>query len=254
MKSAFAYTGYIMRIPRIYHPEAISTLGNIPLSEDAAGHIGRVLRMTEGQEVLLFDGSGAEFPATISAVSKKNVSVTLQERIEHSVESPLNLHLGQVISRGDKMEFTIQKAVELGVNTITPLISERCGVKLNTERFDKKLQQWQKIAIAACEQCGRNTIPQIRPLMQLEQWCAEDYDGLKLNLHPRAKYSINTLPKPVSKVRLLIGPEGGLSDEEIKMTEQYQFEETLLGPRVLRTETAGLSAITALQVRFGDLG
>ena len=152
------------------------------------------------------------------------------------------------------MEFTIQKAVELGVNTITPLISERCGVKLNTERFDKKLQQWQKIAIAACEQCGRNTIPQIRPLMQLEQWCAEDYDGLKLNLHPRAKYSINTLPKPVSKVRLLIGPEGGLSDEEIKMTEQYQFEETLLGPRVLRTETAGLSAITALQVRFGDLG
>ncbi|WP_417883843.1 16S rRNA (uracil(1498)-N(3))-methyltransferase [Vibrio rumoiensis] len=243
-----------MRIPRIYHPETIEQLGEIHLSEDAAGHVGRVLRMTQGQEVLLFDGFGAEFPAVISAVSKKNVTVEVTERIERSVESPLNLHLGQVISRGDKMEFTIQKAVELGVNTITPLISERCGVKLNADRFEKKLQQWQKIAIAACEQCGRNIVPTVRPLMQLEQWCAEDYDGLKLNLHPRAKYSINTLPAPVSKVRLLIGPEGGLSDEEIQMTEQYQFEETLLGPRVLRTETAGLSAITALQVRFGDLG
>lgn len=243
-----------MRIPRIYHPQPLVGLGEVNLSEDAAGHVGRVLRMTTGQEVLLFDGSGAEFPATISSVSKKNVTVALQERVERSIESSLDLHLGQVISRGDKMEFTIQKAVELGVNTITPLISERCGVKLNAERFEKKLQQWQKIAIAACEQCGRNIVPTIRPLMQLEQWCAEDYDGLKLNLHPRAKYSINTLPAPVTKVRLLIGPEGGLSDEEIQMTEQYQFEETLLGPRVLRTETAGLAAITALQVRFGDLG
>lgn len=243
-----------MRIPRIYHPQTINGLGQINLSEDAAGHVGRVLRMTAGQEVLLFDGSGAEFPATISSVSKKNVTVDVQQRVERSIESSLDLHLGQVISRGDKMEFTIQKAVELGVNTITPLISERCGVKLNAERFEKKLQQWQKIAIAACEQCGRNIVPEIRPLMQLEQWCAEDYDGLKLNLHPRAKYSINTLPAPVTKVRLLIGPEGGLSDEEIQMTEQYQFEETLLGPRVLRTETAGLAAITALQVRFGDLG
>ncbi|WP_105900847.1 16S rRNA (uracil(1498)-N(3))-methyltransferase [Vibrio gangliei] len=243
-----------MRIPRIYHPQTINGLGTLSLSDDAAGHVGRVLRMTTGQDVLLFDGSGAEFPATINEVSKKNVTVEVKERIERSIESSLNLHLGQVISRGDKMEFTIQKAVELGVNTITPLISERCGVKLNAERFEKKLQQWQKIVIAACEQCGRNVVPEVRPLMQLEQWCAEDYDGLKLNLHPRAKYSINTLPEPVNKVRLLIGPEGGLSDEEIQMTEQYQFEETLLGPRVLRTETAGLAAITALQVRFGDLG
>ncbi len=152
------------------------------------------------------------------------------------------------------MEFTIQKSVELGVNVITPLISERCGVKLDAKRFEKKLLQWQKIAIAACEQCGRNNIPLIRPIMKLEQWCAEQDGALKLNLHPRAKYSINTLPQPMEKVRLLIGPEGGLSAEEISMTEQYQFEETLLGPRVLRTETAALTAITALQVRFGDLG
>ncbi len=243
-----------MRIPRIHHPHTIDQLGSLALSEDAAGHVGRVLRMKEGQEVLLFDGSGAEFPATITSVSKKNVEVEISERIERSCESPLDIHLGQVVSRGDKMEFTIQKSVELGVNTITPLISERCGVKLDQKRFEKKLAQWQKIAIAACEQCGRNTVPVIRPIMQLEEWCAEQTDALKLNLHPRAKYSINTLPEPMTKVRLLIGPEGGLSAEEIEMTEQYQFEETLLGPRVLRTETAALTAITALQVRFGDLG
>lgn len=243
-----------MRVPRIYHPHPITHLGALTLSEDAAGHIGRVLRMQPGQEVLLFDGSGAEFPAVITESGKKQVVVELSERVENSIESPLDLHLGQVISRGDKMEFTIQKSVELGVNTITPLISERCGVKLDPKRFEKKLQQWQKIAISACEQCGRNVVPEIRPIMSLEDWCAEQSDALKLNLHPRAKYSINTLPQPVSKVRLLIGPEGGLSSEEIKMTRDHQFEETLLGPRVLRTETAALTAITALQVRFGDLG
>lgn len=243
-----------MRIPRIYHPDPIDQLGAMALSDDAAGHIGRVLRMKEGQEVLLFDGSGAEFPAHISEVTKKQVVVEVSARVEQNCESPLDLHLGQVISRGDKMEFTIQKSVELGVNTITPLISERCGVKLDQKRFEKKLAQWQKIAISACEQCGRNVVPSIRPVMALEDWCQEDDGSLKLNLHPRADYSINTLPGPVDKVRLLIGPEGGLSGDEIDMTRTYHFAETLLGPRVLRTETAALTAITALQVRFGDLG
>ncbi|MBU2898734.1 16S rRNA (uracil(1498)-N(3))-methyltransferase [Vibrio hepatarius] len=243
-----------MRIPRIYHPEAITQLGHLTLSEDAVGHVGRVLRMKAGHEIILFDGLGAEFPAVINEITKKSIIVEVNERIEQSNESPLDLHLGQVISRGDKMEFTIQKSVELGVNTITPLISERCGVKLDQKRFDKKLSQWQKVAISACEQTGRNTIPEIRPIMSLEQWCSEKYDGLKLNLHPRATYSINTLPTPVEKVRLLIGPEGGLSSQEIEKTRSFQFEEILLGPRVLRTETASLTAITALQVRFGDLG
>lgn len=244
-----------MRAPRIYHPAPIQQLGELQLSDDAAGHVGRVLRMTTEQDLILFDGSGAQFPAKITQVTKKNVTVELIERVEHSIESSLDLHLGQVISRGDKMEFTIQKAVELGVNTITPLISERCGVKLNAERMAKKLVQWQKIIIAACEQSGRNTIPEINPVIQLEDWCAQDDpDALKLNLHPRAKYSINTLPENTRKIRLLIGPEGGLSEQEINMTRTYSFEETLLGPRVLRTETAGLAAMTALQVRFGDLG
>ncbi|WP_353242806.1 16S rRNA (uracil(1498)-N(3))-methyltransferase [Providencia sp.] len=243
-----------MRIPRIYHPEPIQTNTTIPLGDDAANHVGRVLRMTAGQKLELFDGSNQTFNAEITEASKKHVLVYIESGNLDDRESPLDLHLGQVMSRGEKMEFTIQKSVELGVNTITPLISERCGVRLDGERLEKKLLQWQKIAIAACEQCGRNRIPEIRPVQSLEAWCAEDDGAFKVNLHPRATESINTLPTELKKVRLLIGPEGGLSADEIAMTANYQFTDILLGPRVLRTETTALTAITALQVRLGDLG
>lgn len=243
-----------MRIPRIYHPEPLSPNLEIALSDDAANHVGRVLRMGPDHQLQLFDGSNQVFDARITHADKKSVRVQVLSAAEDNRESPLHLHLGQVMSRGEKMEFTIQKSIELGVNVITPLFSERCGVKLDAERLNKKIQQWQKIAIAACEQCGRNRIPKIRPAMDLEDWCAEPDEGLKLNLHPRASQSINTLPLPVQRVRLLIGPEGGLSADEIAMTAQHQFTDILLGPRVLRTETTALTAITALQVRFGDLG
>ncbi|WP_233114205.1 16S rRNA (uracil(1498)-N(3))-methyltransferase, partial [Aggregatibacter actinomycetemcomitans] len=223
--------------------------------EDGANHVGRVLRMRAGDQLELFDGSNHIYQAVITAVAKKSVEVDILSRQFDDRESPLAIHLGQVISRGERMEFTIQKSVELGVNVITPLWSERCGVKLDGERMDKKIQQWQKIAIAACEQCGRNKIPEIRPLMKLQQWCAEPNDALKLNLHPRARYSIRTLPEiPAAGVRLLIGSEGGLSPQEIAQTEQQGFVDVLLGKRVLRTETAAMAAITALQVCFGDLG
>ncbi|MCS2169660.1 16S rRNA (uracil(1498)-N(3))-methyltransferase [Scandinavium sp. TWS1a] len=243
-----------MRIPRIYHPEFITAGSEIALSEDAANHVGRVLRMSTGQAIQLFDGSNQVFEAEIIQADKKSVRVNVLSAETDDRESPLHIHLGQVMSRGEKMEFTIQKSIELGVSLITPLFSERCGVKLDAERLNKKLQQWQKIAIAACEQSGRNVVPEIRPAMTLEQWCAEEESGLKLNLHPRASASINTLPQPVERVRLLIGPEGGLSADEIAMTARYAFTDILLGPRVLRTETTALTAITALQVRFGDLG
>ncbi|MFI3245019.1 MAG: 16S rRNA (uracil(1498)-N(3))-methyltransferase [Ferrimonas sp.] len=243
-----------MRVPRIYQPSALVVGQALSLDEDAANHVGRVLRMQPQQQLWLFNGDGDQYLATITMADKKAVQVTIEQHQPQHCESPLDLELGQVISRGDKMEFTIQKSVELGVNTITPLWSERCGVKLQGERLEKKLQQWQKIAIAACEQSGRNVVPQVRPVMKLDEWLQEPYNGLKLNLHPRAQYSINTLPQPVTQARLLIGPEGGLSSAEIALAAQQQFTDILLGPRVLRTETAALTAITALQVRFGDLG
>lgn len=243
-----------MRIPRIYHPEPLNGQSLCLLSEDAANHVGRVLRMNQGEQITLFDGSNHIFHAVLKNVSKKQIEAEILSHELDDRESHLPIHLGQVISRGDRMEFTIQKSVELGVTTITPLWSERCGVKLDGERQDKKLQQWQKIAIAACEQCGRNIIPEIRPIMKLTDWCKEQDAMLKLNLHPRAKYSIRQLPNiPKEGVRLLIGSEGGLSAEEIAMTENEGFTEVLLGKRVLRTETASLAAITALQVCFGDL-
>ncbi|MEY4921486.1 MAG: ribosomal small subunit methyltransferase [Pseudomonadota bacterium] len=243
-----------MRIPRIYHPQPLQANTELALSDDAANHVGRVLRMIEGQSLQLFDGSNQVFVAEIICADKKNLIVRIAEGMLEDRESSLNLHLGQVISRGEKMEFTIQKSIELGVNVITPLFSKRCGVKLDGERLAKKIQQWHKIAIAACEQCGRNQIPEIREAMQLSDWCAEQDDSLKLNLHPRASNSINTLPRSLTKVRLLIGPEGGLSADEIAMTSRLGFTDILLGPRILRTETTALTAITALQVRFGDLG
>ncbi|GJH42155.1 16S rRNA (uracil(1498)-N(3))-methyltransferase [Pasteurella canis] len=244
-----------MRIPRIYHPTLLQQVKYCTLSDDAVNHVSRVLRMQVGERLELFDSSNYTYAAVITQLSKKMVEVEILDQQLDDRESPLKIHLGQVISRGERMEFTIQKSVELGVNIITPLWSERCGVKLDAERMDKKIQQWQKIAIAACEQCGRNIVPEILPMMKLQDWCAEKDGSLKLNLHPKAQYSIRTLPEiPAEGIRLLIGAEGGLSAQEIRQTEQQGFTQILLGKRVLRTETAALAAITALQICFGDLG
>ncbi|MFB2660988.1 Ribosomal RNA small subunit methyltransferase E [Shewanella putrefaciens] len=243
-----------MRVPRIYQPQPLAVNQQLNLDEDGAAHIGKVLRMGSGEHISLFNGDGHDYLAEIVDAGKKSVTVKVLSCEANPSESPLNLHLGQVISRGDRMEFTIQKSVELGVNTITPLFSDRCGVKLTGERLEKKIQQWQKIVISACEQSGRSQVPIVRPAMELQEWCSEPTSALKLNLHPRAAHGINGLDLSHTRVRLLIGPEGGLSAEEIAMTETYQFTDVLLGPRVLRTETASLTAITALQLRFGDLG
>ncbi|MCL1091586.1 16S rRNA (uracil(1498)-N(3))-methyltransferase [Shewanella profunda] len=243
-----------MRVPRIYQPQPLAINQPLNLDEDGAAHIGKVLRMGNGEHISLFNGDGNDYLAEIVDAGKKHVTVKVLSCEANLSESPLNLHLGQVISRGDRMEFTIQKSVELGVNTITPLFSDRCGVKLNGERLEKKIQQWQKIVVSACEQSGRSQVPEVRPAMDLHDWCSEPTSALKLNLHPRAAHGINGLDLAHTRVRLLIGPEGGLSAEEIAMTETYQFTDVLLGPRVLRTETASLTAITALQLRFGDLG
>ncbi len=248
---------------RIYQNTDFIVNNTVKLSDDAFGHIVRVLRLNEGDIVTLFNGydqsanKAFQYKARLVDVKKKHASVEIISQETISNESPLNIHLGQGISRGDRMDFTLQKSVELGVSKITPLFTERCGVKLSNERLAKKREQWQKIVISACEQSGRCIVPLVAEPMLLQDWLNEQTNALKLNLHPKAEHSIMTLPmdKPASElsIRLLIGPEGGLTDEEIGQANCADFQDILLGPRVLRTETAALTAITALQCRFGDL-
>lgn len=243
-----------MSSPRIYQDDTFSVGESIQLQEDAFGHVVRVLRLKSGDEIRLFNGDGHDYCAVLSDVAKKSAQATISNKTRQDNESPLNIHLGQGISRGDRMDFTLQKSVELGVNTITPLFTERCGVKLNAERLEKKRQQWQKIVIAACEQSGRSVVPKVLAPISLTQWLEQETQALKINLHPRAKSTIMGLNTSASRVRLLIGPEGGLTNVEIEQASDANYIEVLLGPRVLRTETAALTAITALQCKFGDLG
>jgi len=240
--------------PRIYQTGDFNVGSNTPLSDDAFGHVVRVLRLKAGDEVTLFNGDGHDYQAVLTEVSKKQARVNITSKEFIANESPLNIHLGQGISRGDRMDFTLQKSVELGVNTITPLFTERCGVKLNAERLEKKRQQWQKIVISACEQSGRAVVPQVLAPVAIAEWLHQPSEALKINLHPRAEHSIMGLPMSTNRVRLLIGPEGGLSEQEINDASDANYTEVLLGLRVLRTETAALTAITALQCKFGDLG
>jgi 16S rRNA (uracil1498-N3)-methyltransferase len=243
---------------RIYQNSEFILNETVKLSDDAFGHVVRVLRLVEGDVVTLFNGKDAiQYTAKLVEVKKKHASVAIIAQEVIANESPLNVHLGQGISRGDRMDFTLQKSVELGVNKITPLFTERCGVKLSAERLAKKREQWQKIVISACEQSGRCVVPEVTEPISLQEWIKQETGAVKLNLHPKAKHSIMTLPMKNTanepRVRLLIGPEGGLSDEEIDQANHAGFQDILLGPRVLRTETAALTAITALQCRFGDL-
>lgn len=238
---------------RIFHTEPLFSHSEISLDPCAYVHIVRVLRMKVGEPLLLFDGSNRIFDAVLTHIDKKSAQVKVGDCRNENRESPLYIHLGQVMARGEKMDLIIQKSVELGVSMITPLFSERCGVKLKEERLEKRLEQWQKIAISACEQCGRNRVPVIKPGMDIKAWCTGLNNEVKLTLHPGASHSLKTLRLADPYITLLVGPEGGLSPTEIAMTSHYQFTHILLGPRILRTETAALTALAALQTQFGDL-
>ncbi|TYK65175.1 16S rRNA (uracil(1498)-N(3))-methyltransferase [Colwellia echini] len=243
-----------MRNPRIFQAGQLIVDETITLADDAFGHVVRVLRLNEGDAITIFNGEEPfQYTAELCNVNKKSADIKITSQQENNSESPLNIHLGQGISRGDRMDFTLQKSVELGVNTITPLFTERCGVKLNAERLEKKRQQWQKIVISACEQSGRAIVPVVAEPMLLNDWLIQQTTALKINLHPKAQHSIMSLPMQNNRVRLLIGPEGGLTDDEIAKANENNFQDVLLGPRVLRTETAALTAITALQCKYGDL-
>lgn len=241
-----------MRIPRIYQDQPLS-LTPVTLTGDAVQHVARVLRMQAGQQLKLFNGDGYDYLAAITEIDKRQVEVEISEQIALHNESTLAVHLGQGISRGDRMDFVLQKSVELGVASITPLFTERCGVKLSGERLQKKQQQWQKIVIAACEQSGRAVIPTVHTPVDVRAWFEQSGAAVRLTLDPYAPKALNALPISEREVQLFIGPEGGLTEAEVALAEQHDFLPVRLGPRVLRTETAALTALTVLQYEFGDL-
>jgi 16S rRNA (uracil1498-N3)-methyltransferase len=242
-----------MRIPYIYYAGKLKPNSEVTLKIEPSNHILHVLRLKLGSPLILFDGTGGEYNAQIFAIDKSRVIARVEKFIDREVESPLKITLGQGISRGEKMDYTIQKAVELGVYKITPLFTEFCNVKLSGERLQKRLQHWQSIAISACEQCGRNCIPIIDYARDLPTWIPQNKSDVSLTLYHGANQILANLPKKVSTVTILVGPEGGLSDHEIEFAQRYNFIPIRFGPRILRTETAALTAISILQSKWGDM-
>ncbi len=209
--------------------------------------------MQAGRDLILFNGEGGEYSAIITVAGKKVVQVEVREFSKDDRQSPLKIHLGIGISRGERFDYVLQKATELGVSHITPLFTERTEVKLTGSRLEKKWQHWQQVTISSCEQCQRNLLPQLHHAQTLEQWLPQVDEASRFVLHHRSEMNLSDTQAPRS-VALAIGPEGGLSDREIIECENHEFQALTLGPRVFRTETAPLAAISIMQYLWGDLG
>lgn len=245
-----------MSTPRFYCPPDLITLApgaRFNLPEAVARHAVRVLRLPPGATLVLFDGTGGEYPATIAHIDRERVSVSLGQLDERDCESPLQITLVQALQAADKMDYTLQKAVELGVTTIQPVISRRSVVKLEGSRADKRIAHWQGVVTSACEQSGRNRVPAVAPIQPLLNWLGQPAPAttLRLMLAPGATQTLRDI-EVNQHIELLIGAEGGLDPVEIEGACQAGFIPVSLGPRVLRTETAGLAALAALQVLYGD--
>lgn len=241
-----------MNLPRFYCREALSPGAHLELPEPVARHAVRVLRLPPGAAMVLFDGRGGEYLAHIQRIERDRVYAELADWREIERESPLPITLVQALQAGDKMDFTIQKAVELGVRDVVPVESRRSVLRLSGERAAKRVAHWQGVAASACEQCGRNQVPLVAPLERLENWLARPAPAvLRLMLAPDAEESLADLQVP-GPVQLLIGAEGGLDPQEVLAARQAGFRAVRLGPRVLRTETAGLAALAVMQALWGD--
>lgn len=239
---------------RLYFPDEVSAHGTAEIRADAAHYLTRVLRLQSGDEVTLFDGRGGEYAAQVTAVSKHAVHLRVGERTLVDRESPLELRVAQSLSSGERMDYTVQKAVELGVARIQPIATERSVVHLDAQRAAKRVAHWQAVAVAACAQCGRNRVPEVAPVMSYAAWLGQlaGESSLRLMLSPAGAGGLRSVQRPAGAVWLLCGPEGGLTAVEEKTAEQIGFTGIKLGPRVLRTETAAVAALAAMQALWGD--
>jgi 16S rRNA (uracil1498-N3)-methyltransferase len=243
-----------MRIPRLYQDAYLNVGETIVLDAQATVHVSRVLRLKPDDAVIIFNGRGGEYHGRIVMQEKRSTQILLEQFVEREVESPLNITLVQGISRGERMDYTVQKAVELGVTRIVPVVTERTGVNLQGERKQRRREHWQAIVSSACEQSGRNRLPDVGEVESLPRYlsgCA-DSPAMRLVLHHRTEQGLQQLSAPDNEVMLLIGPEGGLSAAEIELTQQAGFTPVRFGPRVMRTETAAVAALAVLQAQWGD--
>jgi 16S rRNA (uracil1498-N3)-methyltransferase len=244
-----------VRLTRVHVPGPLVAGRRHTIAGDAAGHIARVLRLAPGDPLTLFDGRGGEYAAHIEALRKGAVVVMVGERSATERESSLSLTLAQGVSRGERMDWVVQKATELGVSGIVPLFTERSVVRLDARQSERKLRHWQAIAVAACEQSGRNKVPEIAAPLALDDYLrrGSEVRATRLLLSPTGESTIGDLPAPDGAVMVLIGPEGGLAESEQRAARQAGFVAVRLGPRILRTETAAVATLALLQHRFGDL-
>lgn len=240
-----------MRTIRVYTSTPLTAGQSLALDTPASNHLARVLRARVGDSVTAFNGDGYDYRGTISEITKLTVVVALTEVLAPVAESPLDITLGLAISKGDRFDWAIQKATELGVTRIVPLLTERVDVKLSGERSEKKQRHWQGVVISACEQCGRATVPEVAPVQALRSWLATVDAACKLVLHHHNVAPLTGSAPP--SIALLIGPEGGLSEADLEAAFAGGFAPLRLGPRVLRTETAPAVALAVLGYAWGDL-
>ena len=241
-----------MRVTRVHVDAALSAGVTIALPEAAATHLVRVLRLQPGDACVLFNGDGNDYDARISSVGKRSVAAGIVGARAVDNESPLRITLVQGIARGEKMDWILQKATELGIHGIVPVGSERSEVKLDVERAGKRLAHWRSVVVAACEQCGRARVPEVAAAQSLQAALPDLPAAPRFLLDPEATQSIAGTPQPLEGCVLAVGPEGGWSPRDREVLHQAGFSGLRLGPRILRTETAGIAAIAALQSRFGD--
>ena len=242
-----------MRIPRIFLDVPLQQDSLVVLDENAARHVIQVLRLKKGAPLILFNGKGGEFEAVLDDVSRGHVAVITGKFINRDVESKLEIILAQGVSRGERMDYTLQKAVELGVTRVIPLITQHTVVNLKGDRRDRRVQHWQQIVNSACEQCGRSRVPKVEDLQEINLWLPASGPGMKFILHHSAMEGISKFNEQNPPITLLVGPEGGFSDQELAAAQQAGFIPLQLGPRILRTETAALVALSVLQAKWGDL-
>ena len=241
-----------MRIPRIYTSQELSKGSHITLEEQASRHLAKVLRLQVDHPIIAFNGHGGEYHGLICAVGKKHIEVELIDFIDKDLCSALQSHIVIALSKGDKMELIVQKCTELGVNSIQPIITERCDVKINEQRWAKKRQQWQQIAISACEQSGRNQLPTIHAQLTFSQWLNHTPLEHCFIFHPNACSTMSQV-KEIHQCTLVFGSEGGFSDAEMHQAAAKGLTSMSLGPRILRAETAPIAGLAMAQMLWGDL-